>query len=77
MGGPPGQGQGGGRWTVKKGTHFHTDVAPGTVVGPGRAVEAALLAPLQTEGPLVHPHHMHHHGALFIGAWHRKRIGQQ
>lgn len=66
---------GGGR--VRRVTHFYTDVAPRTVVGPGRAVEAALLAPLQAEGPVVHPHHLHHHGALFVGAWHGKRIGQQ
>lgn len=74
---PPGNGLGGGaHWAGKRGSHLHTDVAQGAVVGPGWAVEAALLAPLQAEGPVVHPYHVHRHGTLFIGAWHGKRIGQ-
>lgn len=40
------------------------------MVGPGRAVEAALLTPLQAEGLAVHPDHMHRRGALLTGAWH-------
>lgn len=78
--GPPGPGQmlgvGGDVWADERGTHLHADIAPGAVVGPGWAVEAAFLAPVQAEGPVVHPYHMHHHGALFIGAWHGKRTGQ-
>ena len=35
------------------------------------------MAPLQAEGPVVHPYHMYHQGALFIGSWHGKRIEQQ
>ena len=66
-----------GRWAGERGTYLHTDVAPGAVVGPGWAVEAALMAPLQAEGPVVHPYHMYHRGALFIGAWHGKGIEQQ
>lgn len=66
-----------GRQAGERDTHLHTDVAPGAVVGPGWAVEATLLAPLQAEGPVVHPHYMYHHGTLFFGAWHGKRIGQR
>lgn len=58
-----------------RGTYLHTDVAPGTVVGPGGRKQH--LAPLQAEGPVVHPYHMYHQGPLFIGSWHGKRIEQQ
>lgn len=51
------------------GAHLHADVAPVAVVGPGWAVEAAFWAPLQAEGSVVHPHHMHCSRALFVGAW--------
>ena len=70
-------GVGGGRGADERGAHLHTNVAPGAVVGPGRAVEAALWAPLQVEGHVLHPHHRHHHGVQFVGAWRGKRIGQQ
>lgn len=58
------------------GTHLHADVAPGTVAGPGRAMEAAFGAPLQAEGSVVHPHHMHCHGTLLHRAWDGRRAGE-
>lgn len=70
-------GTGGWQAGTERGTHLHADVTQAAVVGPGRAVEAALPTPLQAEGLVVHPDHMHCPGTLFVGAWHGKRMGQR